>query len=78
MSFETDFPSLNNKSCYPIDGEIEYDDNSGNIFKKEDIQKFCLDKAKVREVIKACINANATPSFISVAVYERILKELGL
>ena len=44
----------------------------------EGIHSNCLDKQRVKEVIKACINADATPSYVSVAVYERILKELGL
>lgn len=90
MKFEEQFPSLHLKTwnigletdvkSNTIYGQrtILRGDDSGKYIKTSDVVNNCIDKQKVKEVIKTCININATPSYVSVKVYEQILKELGL
>ena len=67
-TFDEEFPSMRGK---------EFDDDFGEFFYKECIQKFCLDKQKVREAIKKCLYwDNSTEK--SILIEKELLKELGL
>ncbi len=64
MSFKKEFPSLKGKRL-SIDGKIvKYKMKDGrkiNVFREIEIEKYCLDKAKVKEVIeKHCFDCAAS------------------
>jgi hypothetical protein len=60
MSFEEDFPSLKGKfvepfdivGYHPVDYKYVKEVEEGDLLKKDDIIKNCLDKQKVKEAIK--------------------------
>lgn len=58
LAFEEDFPSLKNKMLIIDNKIVEYTMNDGrkiNVFREIEIEKHCLDKAKVLEVIDKII-----------------------
>lgn len=50
MTFEQDFPSLKDEGLLSVDTNCL--SMKDNVFLAKDIQKFCLDKVKVREAIE--------------------------
>ena len=86
MTFEEDFPSLKDKNVVRcVDGTWFY--RSENINPQDEsgmysgliVNKYCLDKQKVREVISAYLCKSVCRNNTRVAKYkECIFKELGL
>ena len=69
MNFEEQFPSLKDK------WNTTQDTGEYLIFYDYDIEKYCLDKQKVREAIEKVYMSTEELAFIFRA---RLLKELGL
>jgi len=71
MKFEEEFPSLKGLEQYTeYLGEINYT--------KEDVEKHCLDKKKVKEAIKiVCEKDNDGSIFYAMELLEKELKNNG-
>jgi hypothetical protein len=72
MSFEEDFPSLKTKYILNADGTPKRSnayEGDTRMFLAIDIQKYCLDKEKVREKIMRLPNCD---------IRKYLLKEMGL
>lgn len=79
IEFEEQFPSLKNERIIKLTnkngiGSCSILKSGPKIFLAEDIQKYCLDKVKVREAI---LN-NLRPVGTTHEDVKKLLKELGL
>ena len=72
MTFEEEFPSLQEYTCFTAVGSTA--------LHREDVEKHCLDKRRVKEVINnAYMNSDNDARLDSTEVMKAILfKELGL
>lgn len=73
MTFEEDFPSL---KVAEIKGLINAEVGILDVYWKQDIRKYCLDKQRVRDAIKKC-NQESKDAFQSM-IPMMLIKELGL
>ena len=82
--FNEKFPSLKDKRFYVYDYPDGYsleEDDTGELFKIEDVEKHCLDKQKVREVIDNFQTKKRQITdkiLIQEELKENLKKELGL
>ena len=70
MKFEEEFPSLEGKAKLSITCVTKKIGDDGVIFRKYDIQRYCLDKQKVKKAIERIFNLNFSPN-----VEQRLLED---
>ena len=82
-SFEEQFPSLKfTYDCVPHKGMEFFEDGLGEFIEREEVERFCLDKAKVREAFirieKELIDSRFLPKSNTQKQILKEMKELGL
>ena len=70
LTFSKQFPSLDGLSC---DTRLNARRKLERVFTQDDIEQYCLDKQKVREIIDNTFTSN-----IDYMFKDRIKKRLGL
>ena len=79
MKFEEQFPSLKNIGSYGDYVEVDEDIDQETLWiNREDIEKHCLDKQKVKDVIENLNNIDITSEDYGTIYTKDLLKELGL